>query len=81
MIVYRDILSGDEMMSDAFKMIPVMDEEGAVVSRKTANRYSQTYRNWNAKENRSNYYYFILLLFLTIFLSIFQIIYYNRLKA
>lgn len=32
MIVYRDILSGDEMMSDAFKLLPVVDSEGAVVS-------------------------------------------------
>ena len=28
MIVYRDILSGDEMITDAFKLLPVMDKEG-----------------------------------------------------
>jgi len=32
MIVYRDIISGDEMMSDAFKLTPVVDDEGATVS-------------------------------------------------
>jgi Translationally controlled tumour protein len=32
MIVYRDLLSGDEMLSDAFKLLPVVDSEGAVVS-------------------------------------------------
>jgi hypothetical protein len=28
MIVYRDIISGDEMLSDAFKLIDVVDAEG-----------------------------------------------------
>ena len=28
MIVYRDIISGDEMLSDAFKLMPVIDAEG-----------------------------------------------------
>ena len=32
MIVYRDLISGDEMLSDAFKLLPVVDDEGAVVS-------------------------------------------------
>ena len=31
MIVYRDLLSGDEMMSDAFKLLPVLDADGAEV--------------------------------------------------
>lgn len=31
MIVYRDIISGDEMLSDAFKLLPVVDDEGNVV--------------------------------------------------
>lgn len=29
MIVYRDIISGDEMITDAFKLIPVVDSEGS----------------------------------------------------
>ena len=28
MIVYRDIISGDEMLSDAFKLEEVIDSEG-----------------------------------------------------
>jgi len=28
MIVYKDLLSGDEMLSDAFKLEPVKDSEG-----------------------------------------------------
>ncbi len=28
MIVYRDIISGDEMLSDAFKLEDVIDSEG-----------------------------------------------------
>jgi hypothetical protein len=28
MIVYRDIISGDEMLSDAFKLLEVVDSEG-----------------------------------------------------
>jgi hypothetical protein len=32
MIVYRDIISGDEMITDAFKLLPVMDKEGNKVS-------------------------------------------------
>jgi hypothetical protein len=28
MIVYRDIISGDEMLSDAFKLLEVIDSEG-----------------------------------------------------
>ena len=31
MIVYRDLLSGDEMLSDAFPLRPVLDEEGVAV--------------------------------------------------
>ena len=31
MIVYRDIISEDEVLSDAFKLSPVKDKEGAVV--------------------------------------------------
>ncbi len=31
MIVYRDIISEDEMLSDAFKLVPVTDKDGAVV--------------------------------------------------
>lgn len=31
MIVYRDIISGDEMLSDAFKLLPVTDTDGSVV--------------------------------------------------
>lgn len=31
MIVYRDIISGDEMLSDAFPLKPVLDENGEVV--------------------------------------------------
>jgi hypothetical protein len=31
MIVYRDLISGDEMITDAFKLLPVVDSEGAVV--------------------------------------------------
>ena len=30
MIVYRDILSGDEMITDAFKLLPVVDSEGKI---------------------------------------------------
>lgn len=33
MIVYRDILTGDEVLSDAFKLDEVVDEEGNVVSK------------------------------------------------
>lgn len=32
MIVYRDIISEDEVLSDAFKLSPVVDKDGAVVS-------------------------------------------------
>lgn len=28
MIVYRDIISGDEMITDAYKLLPVVDSEG-----------------------------------------------------
>ena len=35
MIVYRDIISGDEMITDAFKLIPVVDSEGTVLQRST----------------------------------------------
>eukprot|EP01041_Mallomonas_annulata_P008680 gene8680-17919_t len=28
MIVYRDIISGDEVLSDAFKLVPVLDDDG-----------------------------------------------------
>ena len=28
MIVYRDLISGDEVLSDAFKLVPVLDAEG-----------------------------------------------------
>lgn len=31
MIVYRDLLSGDEMITDAFKLLPVVDKEGNTV--------------------------------------------------
>eukprot|EP00604_Paraphysomonas_vestita_P000951 CAMPEP_0174817668 /NCGR_PEP_ID=MMETSP1107-20130205/155_1 /TAXON_ID=36770 /ORGANISM="Paraphysomonas vestita, Strain GFlagA" /LENGTH=179 /DNA_ID=CAMNT_0016028593 /DNA_START=89 /DNA_END=628 /DNA_ORIENTATION=- len=31
MIVYRDIISGDEMLSDAFPLKPVVDENGEVI--------------------------------------------------
>lgn len=31
MIVYRDLISGDEMLSDAFKLLPVVDKDGATV--------------------------------------------------
>ena len=31
MIVYRDIISEDEVLSDAFKLSPVVDKDGAVV--------------------------------------------------
>lgn len=31
MIVYRDIISEDEVLSDAFKLSPVLDKDGAVV--------------------------------------------------
>ena len=31
MIVYRDIISEDEVLSDAFKLSPVIDKDGAVV--------------------------------------------------
>jgi Translationally controlled tumour protein len=31
MIVYRDIISEDEVLSDAFKLQPVIDKDGAVV--------------------------------------------------
>ena len=31
MIVYRDIISGDEMLSDAYKLIPVTDKDGNAV--------------------------------------------------
>lgn len=34
MIVYRDIISGDEMLSDAFKLEEVIDSEGNKVSRR-----------------------------------------------
>jgi Translationally controlled tumour protein len=33
MIVYRDIISEDEVLSDAFKLSPVVDKDGAVVRR------------------------------------------------
>lgn len=32
MIVYRDLLSGDEMLSDAFVLKEVTDTDGTVVS-------------------------------------------------
>ena len=32
MIVYRDIISEDEVLSDAFKLSPVVDKDGATVS-------------------------------------------------
>ena len=32
MIVYRDLISGDEMMSDAFKLQQVLDDEKNPVS-------------------------------------------------
>ena len=31
MIVYRDIISEDEVLSDAFKLSPVVDTDGATV--------------------------------------------------
>ena len=31
MIVYRDIISGDEMITDAFTLLPVVDKEGNTV--------------------------------------------------
>lgn len=31
MIVYRDIISEDEVLSDAFKLSPVVDKDGATV--------------------------------------------------
>lgn len=31
MIVYRDLISDDEMLSDAFKLLPVSDSDGAVI--------------------------------------------------
>ena len=31
MIVYRDIISGDEMLSDAYPLKPVVDKDGVVV--------------------------------------------------
>ncbi len=31
MIVYRDLISGDEVLSDAYKLLPVVDAEGNVV--------------------------------------------------
>jgi hypothetical protein len=31
MIVYRDLISGDEVLSDAFALSPVVDEDGEVV--------------------------------------------------
>ena len=37
MIVYRDIISEDEVLSDAFKLSPVLDKEGAVVSVELSN--------------------------------------------
>ena len=37
MIVYRDIISEDEVLSDAFKLSPVLDKEGAVVSAELSN--------------------------------------------
>jgi hypothetical protein len=32
MIVYRDIITGDEMLSDAFPLKPVVDSDGNTVS-------------------------------------------------
>jgi hypothetical protein len=32
MIVYRDIISGDEVLSDAFALKPVVDTDGTVVN-------------------------------------------------
>ena len=32
MIVYRDLISGDEMLSDAFKLVPVVDSDGELLS-------------------------------------------------
>jgi len=32
MIVYRDIITGDEMLSDAFKLVEVKDDAGNVVN-------------------------------------------------
>jgi hypothetical protein len=31
MIVYKDLLSGDEMITDAFQLLPVVDDDGAEV--------------------------------------------------
>jgi hypothetical protein len=31
MLVYRDLISGDEMISDSFKLLPVKDENGEVI--------------------------------------------------
>ena len=31
MLVYRDMISGDEVLSDAFKLMPVVDTDGTVV--------------------------------------------------
>ena len=33
MIVYRDIITGDEMLSDAFPLKPVLDSDGNAVIR------------------------------------------------
>ena len=41
MIVYRDIVTGDEMLSDAFPLKPVTDSDGTVVS---INRNSKTHK-------------------------------------
>ncbi len=32
MIVYRDLISGDEVLSDAFKLSQVIDSDGVAVS-------------------------------------------------
>ena len=34
MIVYKDLLSGDEMVTDAFQLQPVMDKEGNEVKKR-----------------------------------------------
>lgn len=41
MIVYRDLISGDEMLSDAFKLLPVVDSDGQTVSRISLLRLSK----------------------------------------
>lgn len=52
MIVYRDIISEDEVLSDAFKLSPVLDKEGVVVSAELSHQRPHLTDRFHAKSGQ-----------------------------